>query len=74
LLTESNVIVPQPTEQHWHIVCKLLTDCQAKSNLVPDADLAALAIEHGATLHTTDRDFSRFEGLTWRNPLQIRAA
>ena len=34
-----------------------------------DAALAALAIEHGATLHTTDRDFARYRGLKWTNPL-----
>jgi predicted nucleic acid-binding protein len=37
-----------------------------------DAAIAALAIEHGATLCTTDRDFARFAGLKWRNPLQQR--
>jgi predicted nucleic acid-binding protein len=37
--------------------------------LVPDAHLAALAIEHGLTLCSTDGDFSRFPGLSWENPL-----
>jgi predicted nucleic acid-binding protein len=41
----------------------------AGGNLVSDAHLAALAVEHGATLHSTDRDFSRFDGLRWENPL-----
>jgi predicted nucleic acid-binding protein len=40
--------------------------------MVMDAAIAALAIEHGATLCTTDRDFARFTGLKWRNPLQQR--
>lgn len=39
------------------------------ANLVTDAHLAALAIEHGLTLLSTDRDFRRFEGLLWRDPL-----
>lgn len=43
---------------------------QVKGPLVMDAVIAALAIEHGATLHTTDRDFARFPGLKWRNPLR----
>ena len=47
----------------------LLADAQARGPLVSDAALAALAIEHGATLCTTDRDFARFPGLRWKNPL-----
>ena len=43
---------------------------QATGPLVMDAVLAALAIEHGATLCTTDRDFARFPGLEWTNPLE----
>jgi predicted nucleic acid-binding protein len=39
------------------------------SRLVPDAHLAALAVEHGLTLCSTDGDFARFSGLTWHNPL-----
>jgi uncharacterized protein len=46
-----------------------LHDGQAIGPLVMDAVLAALAIEHGANLCTTDRDFSRFPGLDWTNPL-----
>lgn len=41
-----------------------------RSELVPDAHLAALAMEYGLLLHTTDRDFSRFTGLRWRSPLE----
>ena len=46
-----------------------MRDGQAVGPLVMDAALAAIAIEHGATLCTTDRDCSRFSGLTWTNPL-----
>ncbi|HLG21107.1 MAG TPA: type II toxin-antitoxin system VapC family toxin [Bdellovibrionota bacterium] len=66
---EDSVDWLHPTERHWEILSRLLVDAQASGNLVPDAHLAALAIEHGATLCTTDRDFSRFPGLKWTNPL-----
>lgn len=59
-----------PADRHWEILSRLLSDSQAKSPLVMDAALAALAIEHGATLETTDRDFARFPGLKWRNPIE----
>ena len=42
---------------------------QAVGPLIMDAVLVAIALEHGAILHTTDRDFSRFPGLKWTNPL-----
>jgi predicted nucleic acid-binding protein len=61
--------VPQPTERHAEVLASLL-DGETNANLVPDAHLAALAIEHGLTLCSTDRDFSRFEGLRWTNPLR----
>lgn len=58
--------------QHWTILAGLLVEGQAKGPLVMDAHLAALAIEHGATLCTTDRDFTRFDGLRHVNPLVAR--
>jgi uncharacterized protein len=58
-----------PGERHWEILGRFMNDGQAAGALVMDAALAALAIEHGAVLHTTDRDFSRFPGLEWTNPL-----
>jgi toxin-antitoxin system PIN domain toxin len=61
--------VLEPGERHWDILRRLMKEGQTAGPLVMDAALAALAIEHGATLHTTDRDFSRFPGLEWRNPL-----
>jgi hypothetical protein len=48
---------------------RLLLKARAHANLVPDAHLAALALEHGLTLCSTDGDFARFEELNWRNPL-----
>ncbi len=62
----------EPGEQYWTILRSLLRDGQAVGPLVMDAALAALAIEHGAKLCTTDGDFSRFPGLDWVNPLDGR--
>lgn len=59
----------EPGDRHWSIVGDLCRRANATGNLVPDAALAAIAIEHGATLVTTDRDFARFPGLRWHHPL-----
>lgn len=58
-----------PGERHWEILRTLTQAGQTSGPLVMDAALAAIAIEHGATLCTTDRDFARFPGLKWTNPL-----
>jgi uncharacterized protein len=58
-------------DRHWEILSRMLLVGQAGSELVSDAHLAALAIEHGAVVCTTDRDFARFPGLRWQNPLQV---
>ncbi len=58
-----------PTERHWVVLRELLIRGQAGGNLVTDAHLAALALEHGCELMSTDADFSRFPKLKWRNPL-----
>lgn len=58
------------TERHWEIFAELLAKEKAVGPLVMDAHLAALAIEHGATLATTDRDFARFSDLKIVNPLE----
>jgi toxin-antitoxin system PIN domain toxin len=71
-LDRANTGLVDPGERHWEILQRLLEDGQCTGALVTDAALAALAIEHGATLYTTDRDFSRFPGLSWRNPLTER--
>ena len=59
----------EPGERHWDILRCLVRDGQAAGPLVTDAVLAAIALEHGTTVCTTDRDFSRFSGLRWTNPL-----
>ena len=60
-----------PTAVHWNIFSEILDKEQITANLVMDAHLAALAIEHGAILATTDRDFARFSKLKTVNPLTI---
>jgi len=64
-----NVWIPQPGDDHPRILGSLLTGSTFNSKLIPDAHLAALAIEHGLTLCTADRDFARFPDLDWQNPL-----
>jgi len=63
------VTLVNPGERHWQILRDMMTKGQVRGPLVTDAHLAALAIEHGATLATTDRDFARFPGLKFFNPL-----
>ena len=63
------VWIPQPTERHREALKTLLIDQSLRANLIPDAHLAALAIEHGLILCSTDGDFGRFPGLRWENPL-----
>ena len=69
-------LVGQPTcvpiaagARHWVILRGVLRDADARGNLVPDAHLAAIAIEHGATVATRDRGFARFRGVRWLDPL-----
>lgn len=61
--------IPQPTDRHREVLGALLKHAGERANLVPDAHLAALAIEHGLILCSTDGDFARFPGLRWENPL-----
>ena len=60
----------EPGEQYWGILSKLLVEAQVSGPLVTDAALAALALEHGASVCTTDRDFSRFPGVKSIDPSQ----
>ena len=57
------------TEQHWPLFQQMLRAGNASANLVSDAHLAALALEHNFVLHSTDADFARFRGLKWKNPI-----
>lgn len=67
-LRRSNVIVPQPTSRHYIVLRELLEATGVGGNLVSDAHLAALAIEHGAELCSYDSDFGRFPGLVAIRP------
>jgi toxin-antitoxin system PIN domain toxin len=68
-LAADPVWIPQPTERHPGVLGNLLSQPGVHGNLVPDAHLAALSIEHGLILCSTDGDFARFPGLRWENPL-----
>lgn len=68
-LAQPNVRILHPTEDHGQRLAGVLRIAGTAGNLTTDAHLAALAVEHGCTLCSTDRDFARFPGLSWRNPL-----
>ena len=70
LRNEPNAIAIAPGDRHWDIFTSLCRSANAKGNLVPDAWLAALAIESGCELITSDRDFARFDGLRWSAPVR----
>jgi toxin-antitoxin system PIN domain toxin len=71
-LEQQAVEIVLPTPRHWSTLRELLTTGQAGGALTTDAHVAALSIEHGATVYTTDRDFTRFPGVRTVNPLEPR--
>ena len=68
-LDQPHVRVVQPGHRHAEHLFRFLRALGAAGNLTTDAHLAALAVEHGCTLYSTDADFARFPRLDWRNPL-----
>ena len=68
-LLQPKVRILMPGSSHWAILKRLCLATALTGNLSTDAHLAALSIEHDGTLYTTDRDFSRFTELSWKNPL-----
>ena len=70
--SEAGLRILEPTERHWEVMRRLLDASGARGNLVSDVHLAALAIEHNATLCTDDLDFRKFPGLKVSLPLQRR--
>lgn len=68
-LSVPSVWIPAPTSEHQKLLGELLAHTGASANLIPDAHLAALALEHGLTLCSTDGDFGRFPKLKWVDPL-----
>lgn len=61
--------IPLPTDRHEEVLDRMMASSVTRADLVPDAHLAALAIEHGLLFCSSDGDFARFEGLRWNNPL-----
>ena len=68
-IEQPNVRILSPGERHWPLFRQMLLEGQARGPMTSDAQLAALTIESGGVLYTTDRDFTRFPGLGWHNPL-----
>ena len=66
---QPNCVRIEPGRRHWEIFTRLCRTVGARGSLVPDAYLAALAMESGSEWITADRDYSRFPGLRWRHPL-----
>lgn len=72
-LSQPNVRLLAPGDHHWSLFKAAMVDGQVRGPLITGAQLAALTVEYGGVLHTTDRDFARFPGLRWSNPLQTTA-
>ncbi len=66
---QPNTTFVLPTARHWPILRSVLSASGSAGNLTTDAHIAALAIEHGYTVHSNDADFGRFANLRWVNPL-----
>jgi toxin-antitoxin system PIN domain toxin len=64
-----NALLVDPGGRHWEIFARLCREADARGNLVPDAYLAAIAVENGATWWSADRTFARFTDVDWRHPL-----
>ena len=71
-LAAPTVWVPGPTEQHTAVLGSLIRNYHLAGNLIPDAQLAAIAIEHGLELYSADTDFARFTEIRWQNPVAVR--
>ena len=69
-LNHPRVWIPEPTDAHPVVLGDLLARANVSGNLVPDAHLAAIAIEHGLTVCSADADFARFANVSWLNPME----
>ncbi len=69
----ASVRIPAPGDRHREILGNLIIESVDRAELIPDAHLAAIAIENGFLLCSSDRDFARFPGLRWQNPLTSTA-
>ena len=63
------VWTPNPTDRHADVLGSLIESYDLRANLIPDAEMAALAIEHGLSVYSADTDFARFLEIRWVNPL-----
>lgn len=68
-LDSPNARLLLPAEDYWTALRRVMVEGQATGPLISDAEIAALAMGYGAVLYTADRDFARFPGLRWKNPL-----
>jgi len=68
-LEQPNVRIIVAGDDHWSVLKRMIVEGQASGSLVRDAELVALTVEYGGVLYTADRDFARFPGLRWTNPL-----
>jgi predicted nucleic acid-binding protein len=66
--------IPVPGSRHQQVLGEIVRECRPAGNLVPDAHLAALALEHGLTVVSTDTDLAKFPGVTWLNPVSAAAS
>jgi toxin-antitoxin system PIN domain toxin len=64
-----HVVVIAPTDRHWVVLVDLLVKAKIRGSMTTDAEIAAYAVEHGATLYTADRGFARFPSIKIVNPL-----
>ena len=62
--------IPEPGPEHARILGQIIAAHDVRGNFIPDAFLAALAVEHGLTVYSTDTDFARFDEVRWENPLR----
>ncbi len=69
-LAQPNVRILAPGDEHWSMLKRTMIEGRASGPLVSDAELVALTVEYGGVLYTADRDFARFPGLRWKNPLE----
>jgi hypothetical protein len=68
-LVQPPVQIANPTDRHWNILRQLILEFGTAANVTTDAHIAALSIEKGGVLYSSDNDFARFAGLRWINPL-----
>jgi predicted nucleic acid-binding protein len=73
-LIDANLLLPIPTERHAQVLGGLIVKYGLSGKLVPDAHLAAIAIQHGLEVCSADTDFARFTEIRWRNPLAAQSA